>query len=635
MLFRRLSRRWALASKTIFLPPTHKLSLSPIVSRNLSTKDNETSSQPPSKSAHKHAILKVLRWDGLIAKYGPHYAEAQSMTYNRWHAVPYAVSTHLCLGACYAWSIFNEPLSRELGVVAASSQDWLLPQVVTTFTTIIISQGLAMFCFGKWVERAGARISGVTGALLYGSGMLLGAAGVYTHQLPLLYTGYGVLAGCGMGLAYLPPVATLIRWFPDRRGLATGMAICGFGGGAVLIVSLKKMLLARNFVAPQYLGQATDVITKRSDTGSLLAEVGDKWMEVVNVTASEVSHIATNAANTLHEGIYVVGTGSTGVAATMGTLGLGYLAITLTSGMCLKTPPKGWLPDSMRMDDTKSAPTSSYIVRNVHVDDVMKTPQFWLMATTFLSTATVGMGLMSCAKDVLGACLSSSPLVAAAGGTAAFAATYVQFLAMGNLSGRFVWASVSDKVGRKNIFSMFTCVGAPLYFSLPWMVANAVGAESYAPLVLFYGSTIAIISFFGAGYSTVPAYESDIFGSKYIAAVHGRIMIASALSGLLGPMIFTKLHDREERKAINELVKSIDSGSFLDKFGSPMTELQTLIEAKAVNIPRLLELCPVGTVDPTPYLYDPAFRTMGVALGIGALANFAIKPVDPKYHEKQ
>merc|ERR1712211_223992 len=134
--------------------------------------------------------------------------------------------------------------------------------------------------------------------------------------------------------------------------------------------------------------------------------------------------------------------------------------------------------------------------RNMNVDDVMKTPQFWLMWTIFLSTATAGMGLMSCAKDVLGVCLSSSPMVAAAGGTAAFAATYVQCLAMGNLGGRFIWASVSDKLGRKNVFALFTCVGAPLYFVLPYVVANAVGAESYAPLFLFYASSMAIISFF-------------------------------------------------------------------------------------------------------------------------------------------
>jgi len=206
---------------------------------------------------------------------------------------------------------------------------------------------------------------------------------------------------------------------------------------------------------------------------------------------------------------------------------------------------------------------------------------------------------------------------------------------MGNLGGRFIWASVSDKLGRKNVFALFTCVGAPLYFALPWAVANAVGAETYAPLVLFYGSTIAIISFFGAGYSTVPAYESDLFGSKYIAAIHGRIMIASALSGFLGPMIFTKLHDREELKAINDLAQNVDPNAFLERFGSPIADLQTLIDAKAVNIPRLLELCPVDTIDPTPYLYDPAFQTMGVALGIGALANFAIRPVNEKYYEKE
>jgi len=559
------------------------------------------------------------------------------MDYNRWNAVPLAVSTHMCLGACYAWSIFNEPLTRELGVVAASAGDWQMAQAVTTFTGIIIAQGTAMALFGKWVDRVGARIAGVTGASLYGFGMLLGAAGVATHQLPLLYLGYGAIAGCGMGIAYLPPVTTLIKWFPERRGLATGMTICGFGGGAVFIVSLKKMLLAQNFVAPTFLGSASEVITRRSESGSLLAETPNGWSEVVSVAQSEVAQLSS----TLQEGIYLVGTGSTGVAATMGTLGLGYLAITLTGGLLLKTPPPGWQPECLRnvdtsnQSDTAAAAAAVAKPRNVHVDDVMKTPQFWLMWATFLSTATAGMGLMSCAKDVLGSCLAGSPMVAAAGGTAAFAATYVQLLAVGNLGGRFVWASASDKLGRKNTFAMFTCLGAPLYFALPYAVANAVGAESMAPLVLFYGSTIAIISFFGAGYSTVPAYESDLFGSKYVGAIHGRIMTASALSGITGPMIFTKLYDREEKRAMAELAQKVDAQAFLESFGSSLSELQSLVEAKAVNIPRLLELCPEGTVDPTPYLYDPAFRAMGVVMGVGALANFAIRPVHEKHFEKE
>jgi len=547
------------------------------------------------------------------------------------------VSTHMCLGACYAWSIFNEPLTRELGVVAASSCDWQIAQAVTTFTGIIIAQGVAMALFGKWVDRVGARIAGVTGSLLYGSGMLLGAAGVATHQLPLLYLGYGAIAGCGMGIAYLPPVTTLIKWFPERRGLATGMTICGFGGGAVFIVSLKKMLLAHNFVAPTFLGSAGDVVTRRAEDGSLMAQTAHGWAEVVSVAQSEVAHLSS----ALQEGIYLVGSGSTGVAATMGTLGLGYFAITMTGGLLLKTPPPGWQPECMRnevqseSESSSQSPSVSAPPRNVHVDDVMRTPQFWLMWATFLSTATAGMGLMSCAKDVLGSCLAGSPMVAAAGGTAAFAATYVQLLATGNLGGRFVWASVSDKLGRQNIFAMFCCVGAPLYFALPYAVANAVGAQTMAPLVLFYGSTIAIISFFGAGYSTVPAYESDLFGSKYIGAIHGRMMMASALSGITGPMIFTKLYDREEKRAMTELAQKVDAQAFLESFGSSVNDLQRLVEAKAVNIPRMLELCPEGTMDPTPYLYDPAFRAMGVVMGIGALANFAIRPVNEKYFEKE
>lgn len=282
-------------------------------------------------------------------------------------------------------------------------------------------------------------------------------------------------------------------------------------------------------------------------------------------------------------------------------------------------------------DNEKEKTSSPTLAPYVHVDDVMKTPQFWCLALCFLSTATVGMGLMSCAKDVLNACFINSDLVLQMGGTAAFAAAYVQALAIGNLGGRIVWATASDWIGRQNTFTMFTCIGGPLYFALPWIVSNAVGAQSYAPLILFYGSTMAIISFFGGGYSTVVAYESDLFGAKMVGSIHGRMMIASALSGLTGPIIFSKIHHMQENKAIIDLANKCDTNSFVEKFGGSIQNLNEMMDANIVSISRLLEICPPGTIDPTPFLYDPAFKIMGCALGVGALANFAITPVNKKW----
>lgn len=181
-----------------------------------------------------------------------------------------------------------------------------------------------MAFFGKWVDRVGARIAGLTGAMLYGGGMVVGALGVYTHHLPLLYLGYGAIAGCGMGISYLPPVATLVKWFPDRRGLASGMAICGFGGGSLFIVTLKQKMLSSYFTAPEYVGNTANVITKQTNDGQVCAQISDDWKEVVFVSASELQNIGHSA---LNEGLYLINTGNTGVAATMATLGCGYLLI--------------------------------------------------------------------------------------------------------------------------------------------------------------------------------------------------------------------------------------------------------------------------------------------------------------------
>ena len=227
-------------------------------------------------------------------------------------------------------------------------------------------------------------------------------------------------------------------------------------------------------------------------------------------------------------------------------------------------------------------------------------------------------------------CFATNPKAISMGLTA-FAAGYVQLLAFGNLSGRFGWATVSDYMGRKNLFTMATATGGPLYYMLPMVVAAGVGSASVTPLIVFYGSTMIIISYFGCGYSCMPAYETDLFGSKHVTAIHGRIMTASALAGTIGPLIFSKIHANQERNAIIDLSKLCDNESFKNMFGVDIIDINKLIDAKQINIAKILELCPTNTIDPTPYLYDPAFKTMGVCLGVGCIANLLVKPVNTKY----
>ena len=199
--------------------------------------------------SESQGALDFLKKDRIVAKPG----------FNRWLVPPASIAIHLCIGSVYAWSIFNPPLVKQIGVVASSADDWSLSSVVWIFSTAIVFLGLAAALAGKWLETVGPRMVGVLAAFLWGGGFLIGSLGISYHQLWLVYLGYGVLGGCGLGLAYVSPVSTLLRWFPDKRGLATGMAIMGFGGGAMIGAPLKTWLLSVFYEMPQYLGKVTDI----------------------------------------------------------------------------------------------------------------------------------------------------------------------------------------------------------------------------------------------------------------------------------------------------------------------------------------------------------------------------------------
>ena len=281
-------------------------------------------------------MARLLAKDRIVAPPG----------YNRWFVPLASVSIHLCIGSVYAWSIYNPPLTRAYGVVTSAADDWSLGEVVWVFTVAIVFLGLAAAVAGRWLEKVGPRMVGVVAACCWGGGYLVGSLGILTHQLWLLYLGYGVIGGCGLGLGYVSPVSTLIRWFPDRRGMAAGMAIMGFGGGAMIGAPMKEYFLRLFYRAPEYLGSA-DAVPLVTEAGRRYAEVGGTLREVVVAGAAELRNMIVPGP----EGVYVVGTGDTGVAATFVVIGLIYLVVMLVAAFSYRIPaadwtPAGWQPPS-------------------------------------------------------------------------------------------------------------------------------------------------------------------------------------------------------------------------------------------------------------------------------------------------
>eukprot|EP00899_Mesostigma_viride_P010324 jgi/Mesvir1/19293/Mv10367-RA.1 len=571
--------------------------------------------------------------------------------FNRWLIPPAALATHMSIGSVYAWSIFNAPLVRDVGVVASCSLDWQLSDVVPVFSTAIFCLGVAAAIAGKWLEEVGPRTVGALAALCWGGGIMVGGLGVLTHQLPLLYAGYGVLGGCGLGLGYVAPVSTLIRWFPDRRGMATGLAIMGFGGGAMLATPLKEALLARFFRAPDYLGPLADVPLV-TEAGRRMATMAGELREVVVATAADLAKLPVQG---LPEGVYLVGTGSAGVAEAFFALGALYSCAMMAGAFSYRVPrpgwrPAGWVPpgeaagNTPPSDDKTGAVASSatgddkskaavavnpMITRNdVHIDTALRTPQFWLLWTNLFCNITAGIGVLGVAKTLMGDIFGSTlPHVV----TNSFAATYVLMLSVFNMAGRVSWASVSDYLGRKNTYFIFFGAGIPLYLSIPALARWVTEEPSLAPLVAFYGVTAAIFSMYGGGFATIPAYLADMFGTKYVGGIHGRLLTAWSLAGLTGPLLLANLRQRSVNGAIADLTSKVDPALFESTFGAPTSQLQELMATQAVTIARLMEIVPPGTIDPSPGLYNTTMYAMAGLLGVALVSNALIRPVHSKY----
>ena len=546
--------------------------------------------------------------------------------YNRWRVPIASILIHLCIGSVYAWSIYNPHLTRINGVVTSAGDDWSLSEVVWVFTVAIVFLGLAAAFAGKWLEQVGPRMVGVVSACCWGGGYLVGAAGIMTHQLWLLYLGYGVIGGCGLGLGYVSPVSTLIRWFPDRRGMAAGMAIMGFGGGAMIGTPMKEYFIRLFYRAPEYLGTQTQVELV-TEAGRRFAEVGGVLREVVIVGATEARDMTLPGP----EGVYVVGSGATGVAEAFILIGLIYLAVMLIAAFSYRLPPQGWQPDGWQAPD-EDARDKLITTANVDIDQALRTPQFYQLWIVLCLNVTAGIGVLGVARtmitEIFGTTLPQTV-------DTAFAATYVVMISAFNMVGRFIWASASDYLGRRNTYWIFFLLGIALYLSVPFTAQQVSASPSVIWLVYFYAATMIIFTMYGGGFATIPAYLADIFGTRYVGGIHGRLLTAWSTAGVLGPLAITSLRQNSVTRAINDLVTTIDPQRFAEHFGAPLSQLDALVAQNSVTIARLMEIAPPGTSDPTSGLYNSTMILMALLLAIALVSNALMKPVDPRHHIKE
>ncbi|TDJ66411.1 MAG: MFS transporter [Proteobacteria bacterium] len=555
----------------------------------------------------------LLSKDRIVA--GPNF--------NRWLIAPAALGIHLCIGSVYAWSLFNPALIKRIGVVTSAADDWSLKSVVWIFTVAIVFLGLAAALAGKWLERVGPRAVGVVAATCWGGGFIVGGFGIITGQLWLIYLGYGVIGGCGLGLGYVSPVSTLIRWFPDRRGMAAGIAIMGFGGGAMLGKPLIDGFLEFYYRVPQYLG-ASAAVNLVTEGGRRMAEVGGVMREVVIIGANDVAHMIVPGA----QGVYVAGTGNVGAAQTFFTLGGIYFVVMMIAAFAYRIPAEGWRPAGWEPPD-ESNRSKMITQHDVDIDQALKTPQFYQLWIMLCFNVTAGIGVLAVAKTMMTEIFGTTlPKLV----DLKFAATYVLMISLFNMIGRFIWASTSDYIGRKNTYYIFFVLGILLYCSIPFFAQRVSADPAVVWLVGFYAATMLIFTMYGGGFATIPAYLADIFGTRYVGGIHGRLLTAWSTAGVLGPLAITTLRENAVSRAIGDLAAKIDPARFAETFGAGREQLEVLIEKNTVTIAKLMEIVPAGTVDPTPSLYNQVMYLMAVLLFIALIANALMRPVHRKHH---
>ncbi len=423
-----------------------------------------------------------------------------SPTFNRWLVPPAALAIHLCIGMIYGFSVFWLPLQSAVGIsrpkacpvdmgffqsLVSTDCDWSNKTLGWTFSLAIVFLGSSAAVFGHWLESAGPRKAGLAAAVCWSGGLLISGIGVYFHQIWLLWLGSGVIGGVGLGLGYISPVSTLIKWFPDRRGLATGLAIMGFGGGAMIGAPLADRLM-KYFATPT----------------------------------------------------------SVGVWQTFVTLAAIYFVFMMAGALGYRVPQEGWAPAGW----APPAPAANALVthRHVHLDKAWKTPQFWLLWFVLMLNVSAGIGVLYIASPMLQEVFGGRLLGVDVGfdnlspdqrkQIATIAASFTGLLSLCNIFGRIGWASASDKLGRKATYAVFFLLGFCLYAAAP-----SAAQAGLAPL--FVLAFCVILTMYGGGFATIPAYLADIFGTHYVGAIHGRLLTAWSTAGVLGPLLINDLRD--------------------------------------------------------------------------------------------
>ena len=515
-----------------------------------------------------------------------------------------AFTTHVCLGAPYGWSAISHRLTLELGLVSPAAGDWSLSQTTWPMSIMIASGGISAAVLAAWTNKVGVRRAMIMGSLMFGTGMITTSLGIMTHSLPLLYLG-NVISGVGYGCAYTPPLQALIDWFPDKKGLASGLVIAGFGSGALFFTPAVNSLASYFSVMPA-------AVTASS------AAAG----QLVQCTAGDLSRLPYPD---LSPGLYMVSSGSSGLGLSLAVLGCVYSLLMLTSALSIARPPLNHQVPGF------SALKTQVSSMNVPVDNVLSTPQFWLLFSTATLLASGGMALMSVASPLVQDVFSSSlPAIV----TPAFASAYVMTLSVANLSGRVFWAAISDKIGTRNTFNILSLSSVPLYASIPWLISGCVQEKSVLYLSGFCVSSFLAVSIMGGVFSTMPPYEADLYGSKYVGANHGKFLPYSTIRGIAGPGLLLHLRNSEESRIVDEILKTVDPEVFLSQTGQSIEMASAMIESKTLTLSKLVSMLPPGTTDPSIFLYDSTMYSMAGLAVCASLLHYAIKPVDQKYFEK-
>ena len=361
-----------------------------------------------------------------------------------------------------------------------------------------------------------------------------------------------------------------------------------------------------------------------TESGRRFAEISGSMIEVVVVAANEVSRMIVPG----EPGVYIVGTGSSGAAQTFLFLGVIYFIIMTIASFSYRVPAEGWVPEGWT-PPKDSAKTRLITKNHVHIDQALKTPQFYFLWIVLCFNVTAGIGVIGVAKTMMIEIFGSTlPMIV----TASFAGTYVLMISVFNMIGRIFWASMSDLIGRKTTYFIFFSLGILLYLSIPYSARAMSINPSVTYLIMFYAASMISFTMYGGGFATIPAYLADMFGTRYVGGIHGRLLTAWATAGVLGPLAITKLRQSSVEKSINELASKVDPERFLESYGASMEKLPELISQKTVTITNLMQIVPEGTIDPSATLYNTTMYAMAGLLAVAFISNLLIGPVASKHH---